>query len=84
MGVLLFKYIYIYIWNQKSEYCFSKINFLFIYFWLYWVFVVACRLSLVVVSEGYSLVAGMGFSLGWLLLLWSTGSRCMGSAFVAC
>ena len=47
MGVLLFKYIYIYIWNQKSEYCFSKINFLFIYFWLFWVFVVARRLSLV-------------------------------------
>ena len=33
------------------------------------------RLSLVVASGGYPLDAG--FSLGWLLLLWSTGSRCM-------
>ena len=40
-----------------------------IYFWLHWVFVAACRLSLVV---------SMGFSLWWLLLLRSTGSRCTG------
>ena len=69
MGVLLFKYIYIYIWNQKSEYCFSKINFLFIYFCLYWVFVVVRRLSLVVVSEGYSLVAAHGLLLGMASLV---------------
>ena len=33
-------------------------NFLkiFIYFWLHWVFVIACELSLVVASRGYSLV----------------------------
>ena len=30
---------------------------LFSYFWLRWVFVAACELSLVVVSGGYSLVA---------------------------
>ena len=30
--------------------------YLFIYFWLCWVFVVACRLSLVVARGGYSLV----------------------------
>ena len=42
--------------------------FLFIYFWLCWVFVAACRLSLVAASGGYP-------SLWWLLLLWSTGSR---------
>ena len=33
------------------------------------------RLSLVVVSRGYSLLRCTGFSLRWLLLLWTTGSR---------
>ena len=56
------------------------INFiyLFIYFWLHWVFVAALRLSLVAVSGGYSSLRCAGFSLWWLLLLWSTGSRCAG------
>ena len=49
-------------------------NFIF-YFWLRWVFVVARGLSLVAVSGGYSLLPCVGFSLRWLLLLWSTGSR---------
>ena len=48
---------------------------LFIYFWLRWVFVPACRLSLAAVSGGYSLLRRAGFSLRWLLLLRSTGSR---------
>ena len=46
---------------------------LFIYFWLCWVFVAACRLFLVVASGGYSSLRRVGFS-----LLRSTGSRCMG------
>ena len=50
---------------------------LFIYFWLCWVFV-ACGLSLVAVSGGYPLLRCAGFSLRWLLLLQSTGSRCTG------
>ena len=44
MGVFFFlinKFIYLFIY-------------LFIYFWLLWVFVAACRLSLVAASEGYS------------------------------
>ena len=41
------------------------------------------RLSLVAASGGYSLLQCMGFSLQWLLLLWSMGSRCMGSVVVA-
>ena len=56
---------------------FFPIN-LFIYlfnFWLRWVFVAARGLSLVVVSGGYSPLRCVGFSLLWLLLLWSTGSR---------
>ena len=47
----------------------------FIYFWLRWVFVAAPRLSLVAASGGYSSLRCAGFSLRWLLLLKSTGSR---------
>ena len=47
----------------------------FIYFWLRWVFVAARGLSLVVARGGYSSLLCTGFSLRWLLLLWSTGSR---------
>ena len=48
---------------QKNYIFFFKNQFyLFIYFWLRWVFVAVCRLSLVVASGGYS-------------SLWSTGSR---------
>ena len=47
----------------------------FFFFWLLWVFVAARGLSLVAASEGYSLLRCSGFSLRWLLLLWSTGSR---------
>ena len=49
--------------------------FYFIYFWLLWVFVAARRLSLVVASGSYSSLRCTGFSLRWLLLLRSIGSR---------
>ena len=57
----------------------------FIYFWLHWVFVAAHGPSLVAASGGYSSLWCVGFSLWWLLLLWSTGSgsRRAGSAVVA-
>ena len=48
---------------------------LFIYFWLFWVFVAAHGLFLVASSGGYSSLRYAGFSLRWLLLLQSTGSR---------
>ena len=48
---------------------------LFFFFWLCWVFVAVCRLSLVVVSRGYSSLWSAGFSLRWLPLLWSVSSR---------
>ena len=41
-------------------------------------FAAACGLSLVVASRGYSLLWCAGFSLQWLLLLQSTGSRSEG------
>ena len=43
----------------------------------------ACRLSLVVVSGGYSSLRCAGFSLRWLLLLRSTGLWSAGSTVVA-
>ena len=49
--------------------------FFFLFLWLHWVFVAAHGLSLVVVSGGYSSLQCAGFSLWWLLLLQSTGSR---------
>ena len=50
----------------------------FFFFWLCWVFVAARGLSLVAVNRGYSLLPCVGFSLRWLLLLQSTGSRHVG------
>ena len=49
--------------------------FVFFSFWLLLVFVAALGLSLVEVSRGHSLLQCTGFSLRWLLLLRSTGSR---------
>ena len=48
---------------------------LFIYFWLHCVFVAVHGLSLVAASGDYSSLRWVGFSLRWLLLLRSTGSR---------
>ena len=61
---------------------FLKIN-LFIYFWLRRSLLLHA-LSLVAVSGGYSSFWCVGFSLRWLLLSWSTGSRHVGSVVVAC
>ena len=47
----------------------------FIYFWLCWVFLAARGLSLVATSGVYTSLRCTGFSLWWLLLLQSTGSR---------
>ena len=48
---------------------------LFIYLWLRRVFVAARGLSLVVTTRDHSALLCVGFSLRWLLLLRSTGSR---------
>ena len=64
---------------EKRQPLFLKNKFIyFIYFWLLWVFIAVHRLSLVVVSGGYSSLRCRGFSLRWLLLLWSMGSRSTG------
>ena len=64
-------------------FCMSEVtpyNFLkkFIYFWLHWVFVAACGLSLAAVRGSYSSLWCVGFSLWWPLSFWRTGSRCAG------
>ena len=64
--------------NSKRVFDFFIYKFLCIYFWLRWVFIAAHRLSLVAASGDYSLLWCVGFSLQWLLLLWSTGSRRVG------
>ena len=61
-----------------SRLFFNKCIYLFIYFWLLWVFVAALGLSPVEASGGYSSLQCSGFSLRWLLLLGSTGSRARG------
>ena len=71
------------LWLALFIYLFLNIIFCFVlffnfFFWLCWVFVAVHRLSLVVASGGYSLLHCMGFSLRWLVLLQSIGSRCAG------
>ena len=72
--------VFLFLFFKKQVYPFFYFNkfILFIYFWLHWVFVAMCSLSLVVVSGGYSSLRCAGFSLRWRLLLWSTGSRHVG------
>ena len=63
----------------------------FFFISLFYLFIFGCvgssvaahRLSLVVVIGGHSLLRCTGFSLRWLLLLQSTGSRHAGSVAVA-
>ena len=49
---------------------------------MHWVFIAV--LSLVVASMGYSSLWCTGFSLWWLPLLWSTGSRHEALSAAAC
>ena len=65
-------------WSSNPE----ESDSLFFYFWLHWVFVAACRLSLVAASRGNPSLRCVGFLLRWLLLLQSTGSRHVGSVVV--
>ena len=62
-------------WCDKGYLFFFFLFSLFVYLWLCWVFVAAHGLSLVAASRGYSSLWCVGFSLQWLLLLQSTGSR---------
>ena len=70
--IYLFIYLFIYFFFLNL-FIFKFI--LFLYLWLCWVFIAVRGLSLVAVSGGYSSLRQAGFSLRWLLLLQSTGSR---------
>ena len=74
IAIHLFIYLFIYLFRNLYLFIYFKIN-LFIYFWLRWVLVAARGLSLVATSRGYSSLRCSGFSLRWLLLLQSMGSR---------
>ena len=52
-------------------------------FLLLWVFVTACPLYLAVVRGATLYLPCVGFSLQWLFMSWSTGSRCSGFIAVA-
>ena len=63
---------------------FHFFQFIFIiYFWLHWVFVGAHGLSLVAVNGGFSPLQCAGISLWWLLLIWGTDWRHVGSVVAA-
>ena len=66
-------------WLASPSY-YSVLLLFFFLLWLHWVLVVECRLSLVAASRDHSLWQCMDFSLQWLLLLYSTGFRHVGSA----
>ena len=51
--------------------------FIYLFIWLHWIFVAVEGLSLVASSRDYSSLQCVGFSLQWLLLLRSMGSRHM-------
>ena len=59
-----------FVWQLTNDFCLN-----FIYFWLHWVFIAACRLSLSAASGSNSLVWYTGFSWRWHLLLQRTDSR---------
>ena len=63
------------LWLEGFFFNTIKKKFIYTYFWLHWVFVAARGLSLVAASGGCSSLHCAGFSLRWLLLLQSTGSR---------
>ena len=69
--------------RQRQTNFLKKINLLFIYFWLCWVFVSVRGLSLVAASRGHASSRCAALSLSWPLLLRSTGSRRAGSVVVA-
>ena len=70
--LFIFKIIYLFIYL-----------FIYFYFWLCWVFVSVRGLSLVAASGGHSSSRCAGLSLSRPLLLWSTGSRRVGSVVAA-
>ena len=74
MGIWKIRWMFPLRWTCISS-LFRNICLLTCLFWLCWVLVLACRLSLVAVSGGCSLVALHRLLTWWLLLLQSTSPR---------
>ena len=72
------KSVEVYYYCYYYYHCFFKIS-----FWLRWVFVAACGLSLVAASGDFSSLRCAGFSLRWLLLLREHGLWVCGLSLVA-
>ena len=68
----------VYVWLSCFTVHLKLSQHFFFFFWLLWVFIAARGLSLVAASRGYSSLQCVGFSLRWLLLLQSMGSRLTG------
>ena len=76
-----------YICDSISVFLKNKFIYLFIYLFIYGCvgsLLLCAGFSLVAAIGGYSLLRCVGFSLQWLLLLRSMGSRHVGSVVVAC
>ena len=67
--------LYLLIHVMLTEKCYYMHIYIYFLSWRCWVFVAAHGLSLVAGSGGYSSLRCTGFSMQWLLLLRSTGSR---------
>ena len=67
--------VFLHVMSHFDSFPHSILFFKFIYLWLHWVFVAVHGLSLAAASGGYSSLWCTGFSLWWLLLLQSMGSR---------
>ena len=65
------------LWKVDRMGFFLKIYY-YLLFWLWWAFIATHRFSPVAVSRVYSVLRSTHFSLCWLLLLQSTGSRHVG------
>ena len=82
LSIRAFRILIIVVLNSKSDNPTSLpclllffLIYKFIYFWLHCIIVAVCGLSLVVASRSYSSLRCVCFSLWWLLLLRSMGSR---------
>ena len=63
------------LYEPRSDFFLSLFILILFIFCLCWVFIAACGLSLVVAGGATHLLWCVGFSLWWLLLLQSMGSR---------
>ena len=83
----LYLYYYLLYKNMTPKLIYLK-NCMYVFrcylFWLRWVFVALCGLSLVAANRGCSLLCCTGFTLWWLFRLWRLGCKRACSGVSAC